>query len=106
LSKIKLKVGDRVRVITGKSKGQEGNILRVDRKTNRVIVENINIITKHQKANARVQAGIIRKEAPVHISNVMYLHDGEISKLGYKFVEIDGKKIKKRFVKKTGELLA
>ena len=100
--KIKLRRGDKVRVIAGKDKGKEGKILVVDRKANRVIVEGINIIKKHQKARgANQQSGIIEKEAPIHASNVMFLFKGKPVRLGYK---IDGEK-KIRIARPTGEVV-
>lgn len=105
---MKLKKGDLVRVIAGKDKGCEGKILVVDRKKNRVIVESVNMITKHQKPNAsNPQGGMIKKEAALHVSNVMYLHNGVPTKIGYKFETVikDGKNVtvKKRIARKTGE---
>jgi large subunit ribosomal protein L24 len=108
--KTKLKRGDMVSVIAGKDLGKEGKILAVDRAKNRVIVEGINIMTKHQKPNRTNQAGgITRIEAPIHTSNVMYLHKDKPTRLGYK-VEVsekDGKRVvtKKRYAKSTGEVI-
>lgn len=68
---MKLKKGDKVNVITGKDKGKSGKILQVLRKKDRVVVEGINIVKKHQKpTTANQTGGIIEKEAPIHISNV------------------------------------
>lgn len=108
--KMKLHKGDSVRVITGKDKGREGKILLVDTKTNRVIVEGVNIITKHQKPNAKYpQGGLIKKEAYIHVSNVMYLHKGQTTRIGYMLetIEKNGKKVivKKRIAKKTGDVI-
>ena len=78
MSKLKIKKGDTVRVIAGKDKGKEGKILVVDRKTDRVIVEGVNMATKHVKPRGGVQqGGIVHQEAPIHVSNVMYLHEGK-----------------------------
>lgn len=100
--KTKLKKGDRVIVINGKDNGKEGNITFIDRKKGRVAVEGINMITKHQKPNAAGQGGLIEREAPIHISNVMYSHNGTPARLG---VEIkDGKKVRVAIVK--GERIA
>lgn len=108
--KMKLKKGDLVRVIAGKDKGRDGKILVADRKKNRVIVEGINMITKHQKPNAaHPQGGLIKREAAIHVSNVMYLHNGVPTKIGYKLETAvkDGKNVtvKKRIAKKTGEVI-
>ncbi len=106
--KIKLKRGDKVLVIAGKDKNKSGKILVVDRKKNRVIVEGVNMITKHTKPNRLNQAGgIIQTEAPIHVSNVMYLYNGKPTRIGYKVEEVmqDGKavKVKTRIAKSTGE---
>ena len=83
MSKLKIKKGDTVRVIAGKDKGKEGKILVVDRKTDRVIVEGVNMATKHVKPRGGVQqGGIVHQEAPIHVSNVMYLHEGKPTKIG------------------------
>ncbi|MFI3229937.1 MAG: 50S ribosomal protein L24 [bacterium] len=103
---MKVKRGDTVLVTAGKEKDKQGKILLVDRKNDRVIVEGVNMIKKHQKPSAiNPSGGIITKEAPIHVSNVMYLHNGKPSKLGYKVEVVDGKKVKKRVVKKTGEVI-
>lgn len=99
---MRLKKGDKVVVIAGKDKGKEGKILNVDRKHNKVIVEGINIVTKHTKPNAmNQQGGIVTKEAYIHASNVMYLHNGKATRLGAMIK--DGKKV--RIAKKTGEVI-
>ncbi|MDT8400173.1 MAG: 50S ribosomal protein L24 [Bacteroidales bacterium] len=70
--KLHIKKGDTVIVITGESKGQKGRILEVDRKKKRAIVEGVNMVSKHTKPNAQnPQGGIIKKEATIHISNLM-----------------------------------
>ncbi len=69
-----VKAGDRVKVIAGKDKGKEGKVLRVNPESQRVIVERVNMIKKHQRpTNKRPQGGIIELEAPIHVSNVMLL---------------------------------
>ncbi|HIV25565.1 MAG TPA: 50S ribosomal protein L24 [Candidatus Scatomonas pullistercoris] len=99
---VKIKKGDTVKVIAGKDKDKEGKVLSVDAKKNKVIVEGINMITKHTKPSMQdQQGGIVNKEAPIDISNVMYLHKGKVTRIGYK-VE-DGKKV--RVAKTTGEVL-
>ncbi|MCL2398575.1 MAG: 50S ribosomal protein L24 [Defluviitaleaceae bacterium] len=108
--KSKLKRGDMVSIIAGKDLGKEGKILSVDRAKNRVIVEGINIMTKHQKPNRTNQTGgIVRVEAPIHASNVMYLHKDKPTRLGYKVEvsEVNGKRVvtKKRYAKSTGEVI-
>ncbi|MCL2592106.1 MAG: 50S ribosomal protein L24 [Defluviitaleaceae bacterium] len=108
-NKMKIKKGDQVVVTTGKDKGEKGKVLVVDRKTNRVIVEGINMITKHMKPQQGQPGGIVKKEAAIHVSNVMYLHKGKPTRIGYKIetIEKDGKtkNIKKRFAKSTGDII-
>ncbi|KEK22584.1 MULTISPECIES: 50S ribosomal protein L24 [Bacillales] len=99
-----VKKGDKVQVITGKDKGKQGVILAAFPKESRVIVEGVNIVKKHSKpSQLNPQGGIITKEAPIHVSNVMALDPktGEPTRVGFK-VE-DGKKV--RIAKKSGELL-
>ncbi len=110
MAKLRLKTGDTVRVITGKDKGKEGVILAVDNKNGRVLVEGVNKATKHTKPSATNQAGgIVHQEAYIHASNVMYMHNGEITKLG---VEVSTKErsgktktVRKRVAKTTGEVI-
>nr|WP_072743741.1 50S ribosomal protein L24 [Anaerotignum propionicum] len=99
---MKLKSGDKVVVTTGKDKGKQGKILAVDIKNNRVLVEGVNMISKHTKPNAKnQQGGIVKKESYIHASNVMYLHNGKATRLGAMIK--DGKKV--RVAKKTGEVI-
>ena len=99
---MKIKTGDTVKVIAGKDKDKEGKVLSVDKKTGRVVVEGVNMVTKHAKPSAsNQQGGIINKEAPIDASNVMYIQNGKATRIGYK-VE-DGKKV--RVAKKTGEVI-
>ena len=107
---MKIKKGDKVVIIAGKDKGKEGKVLLCDRDKNRVIVEGINMISKHMKPNkANQKGGIVNKEAAIHASNVMLLFKGEPTRVGYKIdiVEKDGntKKEKHRVAKSTGELI-
>jgi large subunit ribosomal protein L24 len=102
MASLKIKTGDTVRVITGKDKDKEGKVLSVNGKKNTVIVEGVNMVTKHQKPTAANQAGgIINREAPINISNVMYLHKGKPTRIGFKIE--NGKKV--RVAKATGETI-
>ena len=93
MSTIKIKKGDMVRVIAGTSKGDEGKVLAVNKKNGTVLVEGVNMLTKHTKPTMENQnGGIIRQEGPIDISNVMYLLDGEVTRIGFKVV--DGKKVR------------
>lgn len=88
---MKIKVGDKVRVITGSNKGKEGKVLKVLKKDNRVVVEGLNIVKKHVKPNAQNETGgILEIEAPIHISNV-------------KVLDKESKKEAKKEVKETKE---
>ena len=98
----KIKKGDLVRVITGKDKDKEGKVTSVDVKNHKVLVEGINMVSKHTKPNAQNQnGGIIHQEAPIDISNVMYVHKGKTTRVGFR---IDGDK-KVRVAKSTGEVI-
>ena len=98
----KIKKGDMVRVITGRDKDKEGKVISVDRKKNRLLVEGINMITKHVKPSmANQQGGIVHQEGPIDASNVMYHHKGKPTRVGFK---MDGDK-KVRFAKSTGDII-
>ncbi len=105
MATLKIKKGDTVRVIAGKDKGKEGKVVKVTDK--RVIVEGVNTVTKHAKASqANPKGGIVKKEAPIDASNVMYLYKGKPTRIGFKFVEgKDGEMIKVRFAKSTGDVI-
>ncbi len=101
--KLHIKKGDTVFVNTGEYKGQTGRVLEVNRKSNRAIVEGINIISKHTKPNAQFpEGGIQKKEAPIHISNLMLTDptSGEATRIGRKLND-KGKLV--RYSKKSGE---
>lgn len=102
MASIKIKKGDLVKVIAGKDKDKEGKVLAVDKKNNKLIVEGINMVTKHAKPSmSNQQGGIIQKEAPIDASNVMYLHKGTPTRVGFK---LDGDK-KVRYAKSTGDVI-
>ena len=102
MSTMKIKKGDLVKVIAGRDKDKEGKVLAVNHDKNTVIVEGVNMITKHTKASAANQnGGIIHQEGPIDASNVMFLHKGKATRVGFK---MDGDK-KVRFAKSTGEVI-
>lgn len=102
MSAMKIKRGDIVRVIAGKDKSKEGKVLSVDQKNNKMIVEGINMLTKHTKPNAQNQTGgIVNQEGPIDSSNVMLVVDGGVTRVGFK-VE-NGKKV--RVAKSTGKAI-
>jgi len=101
--KVNIKKGDTVMVITGESKGQKGRILEVDRDKYRAIVEGVNMVSKHTKPNSKSpQGGILKREAPVHISNLMLIDptSGEPTRIGKRRNE---KNKLVRYSKKSGE---
>ena len=98
----KIKKDDLVKVIAGKDKGKEGKVLAVDTKNNTVLVEGVNIVHKHSKPSMQnQQGGIVNQEAPIDISNVMYVHKGTATRVG---IKMDGDK-KVRYAKSTGEVI-
>ena len=102
MMKLKIKSGDTVKVIAGDHKDKEGKIVKIFRKTNRAIVEGVNMVSRHTKPSAQSpQGGIIKKEASIHISNLMLVVKVEATRIGYK---IEGDK-KVRFSKKSGEVI-
>jgi len=103
MTKLKIKSGDTVRVIAGDHKGQEGKVQKVLIEKNKAIVEGVNMISKHEKPSAsNPQGGIVKKEAPIHISNLSLLDkDGNTTRVGYK---VEGDK-KVRFSKKSNEVI-
>lgn len=109
MSKIRIKRGDKVQIIAGKDKGKQGKVLHVDREKDRVVVEGVNMVSKHQKPRGADQGGIIKKEAAIHASNVMYLHNGKPVRLGVKVETAtkDGKTVitKKRIAKPSGDVI-
>ena len=101
---MKLRKGDTVLVISGKDKGQEGEIVQVMPADNKVIVNGINTAKKHSKASKNnKQGGIIDRDMPVHASNVMLVHKGKPTRVGYK-LNSDGTKV--RIAKRSGEVIS
>jgi large subunit ribosomal protein L24 len=106
VSKIKLKVGDLVKVIAGKDNTKTGKIIRIDHKKESILVEGVNMITKHAKPSAKnQQGGIIHQEGPINVSNAMYLHKGKPTRIGYKLVDGKNGTEKVRVAKSTGEVI-
>ena len=87
----KIKKGDTVQIMVGRDRGKRGAVMRIDRERDRVVVERLNIVKKHQKPTATSRSGgIIDKEAPLHISNVALVHKGEPTRVAFRVV--NGKK--------------
>ena len=102
MSTMKIKKGDIVKVIAGKDKDKEGKVIAVDKKDGRVLVEGVNMLTKHTKPSmANQNGGIVHQEGYIDASNVMLLHNGKATRVGFK---MDGDK-KVRFAKATGEVI-
>ena len=102
MSTMKIKKGDMVKVIAGKDKDKEGKVIAVDKKDGKVLVEGVNMLTKHTKPSmANQNGGIVHQEGYIDASNVMLLHNGKATRVGFK---MDGDK-KVRFVKATGEVI-
>ena len=102
--KFKIKKGDQVIVVTGRDRGKQGEVLRVLRAEDRLVVQGVNMVKRHQRPSAGHPGGIIDKEAPIHISNVAHIDPAgrAPTRVGYKFLE-DGRKV--RFAKRSGEVI-
>ena len=102
MSTFKIKKGDTVKVIAGKDKDKEGKVISVNQKKGAVLVEGANMVTKHTKPSmANQQGGIVEKEAWLDVSNVMLVHEGKATRVGFK---MEGDK-KVRFAKATGKVI-
>ena len=102
MSTMKIKTGDTVKVIAGKDKDKEGKVIAVDKKDGKVLVEGVNMLTKHTKPSAANQnGGIVHQEGYIDASNVMLLHNGKATRVGFK---MDGDK-KVRVAKATGKVI-
>ena len=102
MATLKIKKGDTVKVIAGKDKDKEGKVIAVNKKDGKVLVEGVNMLTKHTKPSAANQnGGIVHQEGYIDASNVMYVHKGQATRVGFK---MDGDK-KVRVAKKTGEVI-
>ena len=102
MSTMKIKRGDTVKVIAGKDKDKEGKVIAVNKKDGKVLVEGVNMLTKHTKPSmANQNGGIVHQEGYIDASNVMLLHNGKATRVGFK---MDGDK-KVRVAKSTGEVI-
>ena len=102
MSSLKIKKGDTVKVIAGKDRDTECKVIAVDMKKGKVLVEGVNMITKHAKpSQANPNGGIVQKEAPIDISNVMLVFKGKATRVGFR---VEGDK-KVRYAKATGEVI-
>ena len=102
MASMKIKKGDLVKVIAGKDKEKEGKVIAVNKNKNTLLVEGVNMITKHTKPSmANQQGGIVHQEAPIDASNVMLIHEGKATRVGFK---MEGDK-KVRYAKATGKVI-
>ena len=103
-AKLKVKKGDKVTVITGRDKGKTGEVLRIDPKESRVLVQGVNMIKRHQGPSQTNPGGIIEKEAALHVSNVAHVDPktDRPTRVGFRF-EDGGRKV--RYAKRSGELI-
>jgi large subunit ribosomal protein L24 len=101
--KLHIKKGDTVKIIAGDSNGQQGKVLSINVADRKAIVEGVNLISKHTKPNAKnPQGGIVKKEAPIHLSNLMLIDgSGKATRIGRR---LEGDKIV-RYSKKSGEVI-
>ncbi|MDH3697771.1 MAG: 50S ribosomal protein L24 [Flavobacteriaceae bacterium] len=102
--KLKIKTGDTVRIIAGDHKGSEGKVIQVDKQKNKALIEGINMVSKHEKPSAKnPQGGIVKKEAPIHISNLSLIDSksGETTRVGYEIRD----EVKVRVAKKSNEVI-
>ncbi len=106
MDKLKIKKGDMVEVIAGKERSRRGRVLRIDRQRGRLVVEGVNMIKRHTRPNPsrNVKGGIVEREAPIHLSNVMVIspESGKRTRVGTKVLE-DGRKV--RVAKVDGAIL-
>jgi large subunit ribosomal protein L24 len=100
----KIKKGDKVVVISGRDKGRSGEVVRVMPREDRALVRGINMVKRHQKQTMKDEGGIIRKEVPIHLSNIAFADpkDGKPTRVGFKTLD-DGRKV--RFAKRSGDLI-
>jgi large subunit ribosomal protein L24 len=100
----KIKKGDKVVVVSGRDKGRTGEVVRVMPREDRALVRGINMVKRHQKQTMKDEGGIIRKELPIHISNIAMADpkDGKPTRVGFKILD-DGRKV--RFAKRSGDLI-
>jgi large subunit ribosomal protein L24 len=100
----KVKKGDKVVVISGRDKGRSGEVVRVLPREDRALVRGINVVKRHQKQTMKEEGGIVRKELPIHLSNIALADpkDGKPPRVGFKILD-DGRKV--RFAKRSGDLI-
>jgi large subunit ribosomal protein L24 len=100
----KIKKGDKVVVVSGRDRGRSGEVVRVMPREDRALVRGVNMVKRHQKQTMKEEGGIVRKEMPIHISNIAVADpkDGKPTRVGFKILD-DGRKV--RFAKRSGDLI-
>ena len=100
----RIRKGDEVIVISGRDKGKKGNVLKVMADDNRVLVQGVHMVKRHERQSQTQQGGIVEKEASIHVSNVALLDPdgGEVTRVGFRSLE-DGRKV--RYAKRSGEVI-
>jgi large subunit ribosomal protein L24 len=100
----RIKKGDRVAVLSGRDKGKQGEVLKVLRAADRVLVQGINIVKRHTRQSAKSAGGIIEQEAPIHVSNLAHLDpkDNKPTRVGFRLID-GGRKV--RYAKRSGEII-
>ncbi len=103
-TKLRVKKGDEVIVLTGREKGKKGSVLKVMPKDQRLLVQGVNMVKRHTRPSQANPGGIIEKEGSLHVSNVAHVDPktGEPTRVGYRFLD-DGRKV--RFAKRSGEII-
>ena len=103
-TKLRVKKGDEVIVLTGRDKGKKGSVLKVMRKDQRLLVQGVNMVKRHTRPSQANPGGIIEKEGSLHVSNVAHVDPktGEPTRVGYRYLD-DGRKV--RFAKRSGEII-
>jgi large subunit ribosomal protein L24 len=103
-TKLKIKKGDKVIVITGRDRGKTGEVFEVMPREGRVKVRGVNVVKRHMRQSATQQGGIVEMEAPIHVSNVAHVDPktDKPTRIGFKFLA-DGRKV--RFAKRSGEVI-
>jgi large subunit ribosomal protein L24 len=100
----RIRKGDEVIVISGRDKGKKGNVLKVMADDNRVLVQGVHMVKRHERQSQTQQGGIVEKEASIHVSNVALIDPdgGEVTRVGFRSLE-DGRKV--RYAKRSGEVI-
>jgi len=103
-TKLKIKKGDRVVVLTGKDKGKEGDVVGVQPKQSRAFVQGVNVVKRHTRQTQQEAGGIVEREASIDLSNLAHVDpkDGKPTRVGYKTLD-DGRKV--RYAKRSGEVI-